>query len=302
MNILDGALMTNVGSDFAAGLGNAAIATNTAFGVNVLGNITSGYENTAIGYRAGRAITSGYRNVAVGAFALQANLSGTHNAAVGVSAIAANVVGNYNAAVGNNALLNNTTGSRNTAVGMEALAANTTGEYNSGLGQKAGDTITTGSNVTCIGYNAQPSAATTTNEIVLGDANIARLRCQVTTITALSDERDKDNIEDLPLGLAFLRDLKPRKFRWHKRIRNEDGTLGERGELGTVDLGFVAQELAAAMSAHDANWTEMVFSMKEGEELETTPGKLLPIMVKAIQELAAENEAMRARIATLENS
>ena len=42
------------------------------------------------------------------------------------------------------------------------------------------------------------------NEITLGDSNIATLRCQVTSITALSDQRDKTAIEDLDLGLKFV--------------------------------------------------------------------------------------------------
>ena len=34
------------------------------------------------------------------------------------------------------------------------------------------------------------------NEITLGNSNVTALRCQVTSITSLSDKRDKTNIED----------------------------------------------------------------------------------------------------------
>ncbi|MFA5401589.1 MAG: tail fiber domain-containing protein [Dehalococcoidia bacterium] len=315
--ILDNTLTTNAGTLFVVGHGSGVItsnvavgrlalnsnttgANNTAIGKYALYSNTTGANNTAVGDGAMYVNTTGNYNVAVGASALHDNTGGTENTAVGCEALQHNLAGKYNTAVGRNALTVCTDGISNTAVGYRALLAVTTGISNTAVGSFAGNAITTGQNVTCIGYNAQASTATTTNEIVLGDANIARLRCQVTTITALSDERDKANIEDLPLGLAFLRDLKPRRFNWHKRIRNEDGTLGERGEIGAVDSGFVAQELQAAAETHSAEWMELIFSMQDGEVLETTTGKLLPVAIKAIQELAATVDALTARIAALE--
>jgi hypothetical protein len=298
------ALQKNTTGSFNVAVGANALVKNTtgdynvAVGQGALYENTVGRANVGVGNTALASNVVGEWNTAVGNSALFANL-GSSNTAIGAAALSANTTGVYNVAVGDNALAGNTTGNSNVAVGKDALLV-ATGRYNTGVGKQAGSTLTTGNNVTCIGYNAQPSGATTTNEIVLGDTDIARLRCNVTTITALSDERDKTAIEDLPLGLAFLRDLRPRKFQWHKRIRNEDGTLGARGELGAVDFGFVAQELATALSAHDAGWTDMILSMRDGEVLETTTGKLLPIMVKAIQELAAENTALTARITALE--
>ena len=48
-----------------------------------------------------------------------------------------------------------------------------------------------GGNSTAIGFNANASTA---NTIVLGNANITSLRCQVTTISALSDSRVKEDV------------------------------------------------------------------------------------------------------------
>ena len=65
------------------------------------------------------------------------------------------------------------------------------------MGHLAGSSITSGEKLTCIGYDAQPSSATATNQITLGNSFVGSLRCAVTTITALSDARDKKNITDL---------------------------------------------------------------------------------------------------------
>lgn len=302
------ALCQNTSGSYNVALGYQVLQKNTGGGYNVaighnsLSENTTGQNNVAIGYISMAANTVGYSNAAIGDGALTSNTTGYANTAIGYVALWANTTGVSNVALGRQALLANTTGSYNVAVGTNALLNKVTGDKNTAVGNNAGSTLTSGENVSCIGYHAQPSAATTTDEIVLGNSSIARLRCQVTTITALSDQRDKTAIEDLPLGLTFLQSLKPRKFQWHKRIRNEDGTLGKRGELGAVDMGFVAQELQAALAAHGADWTEMILSTRGGDALETTTGKLLPIVVKAIQELATENESLKTRIAALEKA
>ena len=85
-----------------------------------------------------------------------------------------------------------------------------------------------------LGCNAQGLAAGCSNTITLGDANIATIRAQVTSITALSDARDKKDIVDLPLGLDFIRQIRPVKFTWNMR----DGS-----KVGQGYAGFIAQVL-----------------------------------------------------------
>jgi len=67
-------------------------------------------------------------------------------------------------------------------------------------------------NCIIIGANASATATSASNEITLGDANITALRCNVTSITSLSDARDKTNIEPISNASAFIKDLKPVKF------------------------------------------------------------------------------------------
>jgi hypothetical protein len=94
-------------------------------------------------------------------------------------------------------------------------------------------------------------------------------------------------------------DLKPVRWNWKKRIQTDDGQLVDNPEVGAQDLGFVAQDLDAAQERHSAAWLGLVLKANP-DRWEATPGKLLPVMVRAIQELAAENESLRARISALE--
>ena len=103
---------------------------------------------------------------------------------------------------------------------------------------------------------------------------IATLRCQVTSITSLSDSRDKTNIEQSTYGLDFINKLNPVTFDWNTR----DGA-----KVGVKDLGFIAQEL---QEVDDEN-LKLVYS-NNPDKLEASYGRLIPVLVKAIQELKLE--------------
>ncbi len=95
--------------------------------------------------------------------------------------------------------MNNTIGFQNTALGHHSLQFNTSGNYNTAIGYNAGSTITTGANLTCVGIDANPTSPTALNQITLGNIYVTTLRCNATTITSLSDRRDKKNIKELNL-------------------------------------------------------------------------------------------------------
>jgi hypothetical protein len=186
--------------------------------------------------------------------------------------------------MGDNAFKAATTGENSVALGTYALSAITTGNFNTSVGAGAGNTITTGSNNSFLGYDAQASSATVSNTITLGNSSIATLRCNVTTITSLSDARDKTNITDLPAGLAFVNALRPVAFEWNMR----DG-----GKVGEKDTGFIAQDLQAVQVTTGVQINGLVFE-DNPEKLEAGYGKLIPVLVKAIQELKAEFDAYKA--------
>jgi hypothetical protein len=196
-----------------------------------------------------------------------------------------NTIGYLNTAVGTNALYTNLTSNNNCAIGTSALYL-ATGGNNTAVGYSAGSSLTTGSNVTCLGNNAQPSVATVSNEITLGDSSIATLRCQQTSITALSDARDKKDIVELDAGLDFVGKLKPVSFTWNMR----DG-----GRVDIPDTGFIAQDLKQVQIDTGITIPGLVYESNP-ERLEASYGKLLPVLVKAIQDLKKEVDELKAKL------
>ena len=266
----------------------------TAVGFKAL-HVNNGTYNTAIGCEAGLTNSTGTFNTYVGAIAGKlANT--TANTAVGFGALSGSNGGSgENTAIGGLTAGNLTTGSYNVANGAYALSANLTGNNNVSIGHRtldahlgsncvavgkdASTNVTTSDNTIAIGYNAQPSTNTVDNEITLGDANITALRCNVTTIASLSDIRDKSNVEDLPVGLDFINALNPVKFDWSRR----DGSME-----GAKDIGFIAQDLDSVQDEFNiADYANLV--LKENpDKLEASYGKLVPVLVKAVQELSSE--------------
>jgi hypothetical protein len=220
------------------------------------------------------------------------------NTTVGAGAMALCTTGGENTAVGDGALYFNLTGTRNTAVG-KASVYQSTGGQNTGLGYEAGFTTTTGTNNTFIGYSAAASSATVSNTVTLGNSSIATLRCQVTSITALSDERDKKNIEPLEVGLDFINELKPVTFDWNMRQPQEpeldsNGQPTLVGKVDIADTGFIAQDIIAAEDAVGLADHLQLSYRDNPEQLEITQGRLIPILVKAIQDLSAKVAALEA--------
>lgn len=189
--------------------------------------------------------------------------------------------GNNNTALGRGALQAVTTGDSNVAIGNTALGMST-GNDNIAIGRDAAATSTTGSNNITIGKFAQNSVNTASNEITLGNSSHTVLRCAVTTITSLSDERDKTNIQDSTYGLNIINSLKPVTFEWNTR----DGSKKD-----IKDLGFIAQDLQQV----DDEYLNLVYD-ENSEKLEASYGKLIPVFVKAIQELTNELNALKQQL------
>jgi len=206
---------------------------------------------------------------------------------VGYEAADAVTTGARNVAMGHSALGGTTTGADNTAIGDDALLANTTGNKNTTLGSSAGSTITTGANLICIGYNAEPSSPTATDEVTIGDGNVATARVQVDW-TILSDGRDKNEVTALKRGLDFVRALLPVTFEWSPRIG--------KGLKGKRQTGFIAQDVLALEEQFGVRDKWQLVNDSDPDRLEWTPSKLVPVLVRALQELADEVETLKEKL------
>ena len=284
------ALLNNTTGINNTAIGNNALVSNTsgtqnaAIGSSALYNNTTGNNNIAIGQTASRQNLTGSSNTAIGSSALYTN-EASNNVAIGSSALYNNTLGTLNVAIGINALLNNTIGIQNTMIGSAAGQSITTGTSNTVLGYNSGLGLTTGSNVTCIGFQAQSSTASISNEITLGNSSIATLRCQV-ALTILSDARDKKDIVELNAGLNFVEQLKPVSFIWNMR----DG-----GKVDIPDTGFIAQDLKQVQIDTGIAIPGLVYEANP-EKIEASYSKLLPVLVKAIQDLKKELDELKAQM------
>ncbi|NCQ19605.1 MAG: hypothetical protein GW805_14925, partial [Ignavibacteria bacterium] len=258
---------------------------------------TDGF-NTFIGISAGNFTMSGTGqqgsyNSGFGTQSLISLTTGNRNQAFGPQTLVSNTTGFHNSAFGTQALYSNVIGSRNSAFG-EGTLIGSTGNSNSAFGSGAGNNVSTGSNLTLLGYDAQASSGTATNQITLGDFYVTSLRCNTSTISSLSDARDKKNIQDLKLGIDFLMKLKPRLFNWDRREwYNNNSSDGSKMQK-TPTAGFIAQELDTVQMSENAEWLNLVLKSNPNK-LEATSGNLLPIIVKAIQDLKKENDQLKVK-------
>ena len=252
-------------------------------------------ESVAIGNLSLNSTTTGIRNTAIGERALQSMKTGQRNFAMGQFANYLDTAGSFNAAIGWGSLAQNLSGSNNVGVGYVTLYANTNGSSNTAVGYKAAGDITnsntTGSNNTFIGNEAVGASATASNVITLGNSSIATIRAQVTTITSLSDIRDKTNIMPLNYGIDFIKKLNPVLFDWDMR----DG-----GKIGISEIGFIAQDLQQAQIDSQINIPNLVSDINP-DKLEASYGVLIPIIVKALKEQQALIDELKQRILNLEN-
>jgi hypothetical protein len=248
---------------------DAALALKVPY-TGATGTVDFGaYDLTVNGVLVGKGGVTG--NTRIGASALTRNSIGVQNTAVGFGAISTATTAGNNTGVGYLALFL-TTGGDNTAIGNEAGFLNVTGSQNTYIGSKTGSSPNNLTNTTAIGYSA---SATTSNSIILGNSSIATLRCQVNSISSLSDGRDKTDILTLSEGLDFIKQLKPVTFTWNTR---------DKAKVGIKSAGFIAQDLLALQQNSTIGANLDLVSFENPDKLEARYANLLPIMVKAIQE------------------
>jgi len=278
----------NVASGWQALMGNTEGDYNTAAGVQALLSNTTGHDNTAIGYLALLNNTEGNNNTVVGDSALTSNQTGNNNAALGVGALGASD-GNNNTGLGFNTLSNNPFGNGNIAVGSGAGSKVTSGSDDIYIGNKGkfteSDTIRLGSAQThtfIAGIGGTPVSGSTV--LINGKGQLGILA---------SSARYKRDIENMGERSGALLQLRPVTFRY------KQDTSGER------QYGLVAEEVARV-------YPELVVRSETGEVQSVKYEELIPMLLNEVQhqrkelsalsEMRAENAALAARLARLEET
>ncbi len=168
---------------------------NVGVGNSALPKLTTGDRNVGIGYQAGRGITTADGNICIGDNAgyglsttaqntligfesgKEGTISGAELTTLGYKAGNRMTSGGQNTLIGSEAGAWVQDGSDNTLIGHDAGKGVRGGDKNVIIGSLAGDanTIASDNNI-IIGYNAETTDTDVSNQIVLGDTNIARFR------------------------------------------------------------------------------------------------------------------------------
>jgi len=262
------------------------ISFSTFIGRNI-SNSNTGDFNTAIGYSAMSSNTVGGQNVATGGNALYSNTSGYMNTAFG-----------YNAG------FTNTTGTLNTAVGFSALYGNNTGKYNTAIGHSAFISGNSYNNSTALGYQAQPTGS---NQVRLGNDAVTSIG-GYTNWSNISDARFKTAVQNDVPGLAFISLLNPVTYQMDmdaiaKHHHTPDSLRlaeSERAKAAIRYTGFLAQDVEKAAESIGYNFSGVDAPQHERDNYSLRYAEFVVPLVKAVQELEAENKALRAQHADLE--
>ena len=322
----NGTGIENVAIGGNAGLAMTTGHENVLIGSGAGASTTNSDESILIGYHAGQGANITVDGIiGIGYQALQVLTSGSGSTAVGYQALKALTEGVNNVAIGYGALDEITTGCCNIAIGTNALGnCDGTESENIAIGNNAGANLDDGDNNTIVGANANASSGTANGQIVIGKDvtgtagnNTATLGISTSIVSidlngsdtswaASSDERLKENIQTSTAGLSFINELRPVTFNWKKAKDvdksmsqyqdSEEPALGGEGTYGKIMHGFVAQEVKSAIDKHSE--VKEGFSMWQEWEDGTqavSDGALVPMLVKAIQELSARVEELESK-------
>jgi hypothetical protein len=299
---------------------NSTGSNNTAQGYQALAANTTASSSVAVGYQAGYSATTNGLNTFVGAVAGY-NATGANNTFVGnssgtnVTSGAKNtILGCYNGTQGglniqtasNYIVLSDgdgnprliSDGSGNVTIGNSSQVGNASQFYSYAVSSQSaitGNAINTSqNNDVCLmratrnttngtfrAYSYYNDGAGAYKFYVIDSGAIYSTS---TSITSLSDQRFKENIKDIDVGLDAVMALKPRRFDW----------IDGKGENRKNVVGFIAQEIQQILP--DIVSTYEQSPEDKTEYLAIRQSDLIPTLVKAIQEQQAIIEQLKAKV------
>ena len=300
------------------GRGAGAVSTNTAVGASALAANTTGASNTSLGYQAGYSNTTGISNVFIGDGAGYSNTTANSNTFIGSGVFGFfypagyyNTTGTQNTYIGGGGIM--TTGSKNTILGLYngnqgGLDIRTASNYivlsdgdgnptlvSTGAGSISANNPTLGLNSELCLMRASVKRYFIWNDGSTNNLNVTpasfssgvTLGPTATAWSAYSDRRIKSNIVDIEYGLSTIMAMQPRRY---TVIAN-----------GVNSIGFIAQELKTVLPEAVVG-EEIPFDdadtpqERSSKTMGIAKDHIIPVLVKAIQELKAEVDSLKAQI------
>ena len=112
----------------------------------------------------------------------------------------------------------------------------------------------------------------------MGSTDVTHAYIQVAW-TVVSDARDKTNFEDVPHGLGFVNALQPVSYQFRTDRDSEE-------TRGPLRYGFKAQDVLKLEGD-----TPVIVDNEYPDKLRMTDTAMIPVLVKALQELDSKFEA-----------
>lgn len=288
-------LLNNTGG-FNCGYGNWSLKLNS-----------TGTLNSAFGYSSLFSNNNGTSNAAFGENSLSSNTSGNYNCGFGAYSGFVNATGSNNTSMGSYSL-RNSSGSNNLAVGFQAAMLQTSYSNCTFLGALADASLNSFSNATALGYNA---VVTASNQVKIGNAFVTAIGGAVNW-SVLSDGRFKRNVQENIPGLPFILALRPVSYNldipsYLSHVlteENKDSILSANHEFGEKAqvryTGFIAQEVEDAAYKTGYDFSGVQKPQNANDTYAVRYAEFVVPLVKAVQELANENEQLIIRNQELE--
>jgi trimeric autotransporter adhesin len=187
---------------------------------------------------------------------------------------------------------------------LEHGVAYTTGTQNILIGNYTDTTAVGTINANAIGYNVSGEGGYTTVGNAASDIRAAHGSITWATV---SDVRVKKDIEDSTVGLNFINDLRPVTFNYKnkgdlpKEFRGYEEGSTEVYKSEKTQHGFIAQEVKSAIDKDSdiKNGFSMWDEDDDTGQQRVGETALVPVLVKAIQELSTTVDELKSELLAL---
>ena len=304
--------VSNTSVGYVSLRGNTSGSYNTAVGESALFSNTTASNNTAVGFNALYSNNTGTQNIAVGGDAGDAITTGSYNTFVGYNAGGAATTGTLNAFLGRSSGSAMTTGSKNTIIGCYngnqgdldirtssnhivlsdgdgnprcyfdnngTLRIGTGGVNSYGGGLSIFPVASNGSAYVLFRKNNSGTSTALAFQHQSSGAGAISFTNTSTTYATSSDHRLKENVDYTWDATTRLKQLKPARFNF---IADPDTTVD----------GFLAHEAQAVVPEAVTGTHNEVDADGNPEYQGIDQSKLVPLLVKTIQELEARITAL----------
>jgi hypothetical protein len=289
---------------YGAGQLTTTGASNVGVGTGALAQNTTAFYNTAVGFQAGYSGTTATLNALFGVQAGYSLTTGSSNSIFGANGSSGapgsqlttgsknSIFGAYNGNQGgldirtanNYIVLSDGDGNPKQVISPSGdVFINTTATFSYANGKLCVNADSSGNPAIVAGVNGTSSAY---NNIVLGNSTggVGRIQTNGSSTTYLtsSDHRLKSDVKPIENAFAVIERLNPVSYIW-----NIDGR---------IDAGFLAHEFQEVLP----NYAD---GTKDGVDADGKPAYqavdksgVIPFLVKAIQELKAEVDSLKAQL------